>query len=101
VIFQPDIGTTYQLGRYLVRIALRSDNPAFACYIVFWRNKFIGKQFSRPNRADCEWLERWGNVYATESHCHDVSGHRRFQNPVLRRRGRKTRSEFEALRKAA
>jgi hypothetical protein len=101
VIFQPDIGTTYQLGRFLVRIALRPDNPAFACYIVFWKNKLIGKQFSRPNRSDCEWLERQSTEYAPETRWHDVSGNRRYQDPAVRRYGRLSKSEFEALRKAA
>ena len=62
-----DVGKTFTLGKYMVRIALRPDNPAFARYLVFHLGKLVGHQFSRPSEADCRWLERWVTGYADES----------------------------------
>lgn len=61
------VGSTFQLGKFTVRIALRPDNPAFAKFVVFRGDRLIGTQFSRPNESDCKWLEQWGTEYAAES----------------------------------
>lgn len=55
------------LGNYTVRIGLRRDNPAFPCFIVYRGDLFIGKQFSFPSEADCQWLERNSGRYAQAS----------------------------------
>lgn len=67
MIFADGLGTTFQIGAYTVRIALRPDNPAFARYLVFRNGELVGKQFSRPDESDCRWLERWGILYANKS----------------------------------
>ena len=67
MLIAADVGTTFQLGPYTVRIGLRADNPAFARYLVFKRDRLVGKQFSRPCLSDCEWLEQWGSEYARGS----------------------------------
>lgn len=46
------------LGKFTVRVGLRTDNPLFPVYLVFLGAKLIGKQFSVPTISDCEWLER-------------------------------------------
>lgn len=55
------------LGAYVVRIGLRSDNPAFPVFLVFKRDRLIGKQFSFPSETDCQWLERNSGKYAEAS----------------------------------
>ena len=49
---------TFELGPYVVRLALRADNPAFPVHIISKNGKQIGRQFSRPNLDDCRSLER-------------------------------------------
>jgi hypothetical protein len=80
-----DIGKTFKLGRYVVRIALRHDNPAFAKYLIFRGDKLIGRQFSWPCESDCQWHERMAGVYATVSQTYH-----KFTMP---RRGRPTNAE--------
>lgn len=48
----------YQVGRYTVRQQPHFDNPAFPQYLVFLKDRLIGKQFSVPSESDCQWLER-------------------------------------------
>jgi hypothetical protein len=72
-----DVGTTFQLGRYTVRVAMRQDNPAFAKYLIFRNNLLVGRQFSRPSLSDCEWLEKWGTKYADVSFQRDISAEER------------------------
>jgi hypothetical protein len=55
---------SWNIGPYFVRQTVRPDNPYWPCYIVFRGQKLIGKQFSRPNESDCQWLEKWGGRYA-------------------------------------
>lgn len=60
----------FRVGRYTVRQQMRSDNPAFAQYVVFKGDKLIGKSFSVPDEGCCRWLERQsmsGPVYASIS----------------------------------
>lgn len=82
-----DVGTTFQLGRYTVRVAMRQDNPAFAKYLIFRRNLLVGRQFSRPSFSDCEWLERWGDKYATVSQFRDISESKSASAAERRNRG--------------
>ena len=88
------VGTAFALGPYTVRIALRTDNPAFATYNVFRKGRFIGKQFSRPSGEDCAHLERWGNVYATQSHWPESSTYdRRSKGAIAARRARRREAQ--------
>lgn len=89
--------TTWQLGPYTVRIGLRPDNPAFPVYLVFRGDHLIGKNFSRPSRTDCEWLERTnGEVYAKQSRWPEISeGHPIWNAPKRRGRPRKEAAERE------
>lgn len=45
------------LGPYTVIIALRRDNPAFPCYLIFRGERLVGKQFSMPDESDCRYRE--------------------------------------------
>ena len=95
MLIASDVGTTFALGAYMVRISLRTDNPAFATYSVFRKGRFIGKQFSRPSVEDCAHLERWGNVYATESHWPERSTYdRRSKGAQATTRARQRRREL-------
>ena len=87
-----DVGTTFTLGRYTVRCALRPDNPAFAKYLIFRNNLLVGRQFSRPSLSDCAWLERWGDKYATVSFQRDISAEERRE-----RGGSETRRRRELI----
>lgn len=60
ILSPPDLGTTFQLGPYTIRISLRTDNPAFASFLIFRGDALIGKQFSRPCETDCQRLEHQG-----------------------------------------
>ena len=97
MLIAADVGTVFALGAYTVRISLRSDNPAFAAYSVFRKGRFIGRQFSRPSVDDCGWLERWGGLYATESHWRDSSTYDRRSKGAIATR-RKARAERELAR---
>lgn len=58
------------LGRFTVRPAIRTDNPAFPVYLVFLGDVLIGKSFSIPDIGCCEWLElqqREQTMYAYSS----------------------------------
>ncbi len=52
------VTSTFQLGPYTVRIALRDDNPAFPRFMVFRGEKHVGNSFSRPAEGCCQWLEQ-------------------------------------------
>jgi hypothetical protein len=43
------------------------DNPAWAHYLIFRGGRLVGLQLSYPSLSDCQWLERTGGIYATES----------------------------------
>jgi hypothetical protein len=49
---------TLTFGKYIVRVGLRCDNPAFPVYLVYVGNRLIGKSFSVPDEGCCRWLER-------------------------------------------
>ena len=90
----PDVGTTFLIGPYTVRIALRPDNPACAQYVVFRGGKFVGKQFSRPCESDCRWLETHDDgLYARGSRWPETSEGRPIWNATIRRRGRPRKGE--------
>lgn len=90
---------TFEIGPYTVRIGLRHDNPAWPLYLVFRREKLIGKHFSRPGLSDCEWLER-NNAYAKTSRWPETSEGRPIWNtPKRRGRPRKDQAD-QALREA-
>lgn len=55
------------IGRYVIRIVLRADNPAFPKYLIYHGGKFVGQQFSMPSESDCEWHRLHGGVYAEQS----------------------------------
>lgn len=64
--------STFTLGRFTVHVRPRFDSPGWAVYIVYLGERLIGKQFSRPNISDCQWLARQGDpvsrpVYAPRS----------------------------------
>lgn len=60
--------TSFDLGPFKIHQRPRFDNRAFAVYIVLRGTKMIGKSFSRPDLACCEWLERTnGAAYASQS----------------------------------
>lgn len=50
--------SSFEIGPYKIQQRPRFDNPWFAVYIVSRGNKQIGKSFSMPDLACCEWLER-------------------------------------------
>lgn len=52
---------TFEVGRYLVVQRPRPDNPAWPVYIVFLKDKLVGKSFSRPDIGCCDWLNRQKN----------------------------------------
>ena len=89
-----EVGTTFTLGLYIVRISLRPDNPAFATYLIFRGDKLIGKQFSRPDEDACKWLER--NEYSSESRFVQTSTLcQRLRGGVTHRRGRPRKADAE------
>jgi hypothetical protein len=56
--------TEWKCGRYTVRQAIRPDNAAFPCYMIFRGDKLVGRSFSVPDRDWCEAIERlakWGS----------------------------------------
>lgn len=59
------IGETILLGPFVVRCALRFDNPAFPRYIIFRGDRLVGVQFSVPCLSDCRWHEVRRGRYAT------------------------------------
>lgn len=86
------IGETLQLGPYTVLCTLRHDNPHWPRYLIFRRDKLIGKQFSIPCRSDCEWHERRHGQYATAVESQQLfKGYGRGFN--VSRRGRPTNAE--------
>jgi hypothetical protein len=58
VLIAQEIGTSFVLGCYTVRICLRRDNPAFPIFVIYRGEIFIGRHMSRPGLSDCERLER-------------------------------------------
>ena len=94
MIIALEVGTSFNLSRYVVRIMLRRDNPAFPRYCVFRAGKFIGSLFSRPCLTDCERLERGVVNGATKVHLtepeHSLTEHRR-RGGLATRKGRESR----------
>ena len=97
MIIAAEVGTTFSLGPYVVRIALRQDNPAFARYLVFRKGRIVGRQFSRPSLPDCQWLEYWGEKYANVSMWHESSRSSTSSALDRRKRGRAERDKTLAL----
>lgn len=96
------IGESLQLGPYTVCCTLRRDNPHWPHYLIFRREKLIGKQFSMPCRSDCEWHERRKGEYAKAEESRQEFkkyGRGDFGRPRGRPRGRPTNAE-RALRDA-
>lgn len=61
---------SFTIGRYTVWQRPRFDNPAFAQYLIYLRDKLLGKSFSLPDIGCCEWVERHGSEnpqYADDS----------------------------------
>ena len=50
--------STFTLGAFTVREALRFDNPRFVRYIVYLGERYIGASFSRPDEGWCAHLLR-------------------------------------------
>lgn len=50
--------STFTLGAFTVREALRWDNPAFCKYLVYLGERYIGASFSRPDEGWCAHLLR-------------------------------------------
>lgn len=48
----------WEIGPFVVRQAVRPDNPAWPAYLVFRGEKLVGKSFSMPDLDACQWLER-------------------------------------------
>lgn len=84
---------SWHLGPYFVRQTVRPDNPYWPCYIVFRGQKLVGKQFSRPNEADCQWLEKWGGERYAEQAAYTYLGWTAEKN--LRRPGRPRKADAE------
>ena len=78
------------LGKYIVRIALRRDNPAFPQYQIFSGSDLVGMQFSMPCLSDCEWHDRQRGVYARQDESKPNSS---WQLRITYRRGRPTNAE--------
>lgn len=55
-----------RVGKYVVRVGLRPDNPAFPQFLVYRGDKFIGKQFSVPCESDCDWLARQADAHSPQ-----------------------------------
>lgn len=49
---------TFDLGHFTVWQRPRFDNPAWPVYIVYLRDRLVGKSFSRPDLSCCEWLAK-------------------------------------------
>lgn len=88
--------STWTLGRFVVRLGLRTDNPAWPLYLVYLKDKLIGKAFSVPDFAWCEHLER---LYGYETAPAEVIAepkralHKRGINGIAR--SRRTFNAFE------
>lgn len=95
-----DVGTTYQLGRFTIRVGLRPDNPAFPRFLVFLGDDLVGKQFSRPCVTDCEWLlrsQRSESQYAEPSKAPFAFTVYRRGRPTNAERARRATLEVEDL----
>lgn len=54
-VFEPH---EIQVGHYIVKVRLRTDNPAFPVYMIFLGHVMIGKSFSMVDEGACRWLEQ-------------------------------------------
>ncbi len=99
-------GDSFRLGKYLVRIGLRQDNPAFPTYLVYLGHILIGKSFSMVDQSACEWLERQQRdqtfyAYSTEKLTDKPYGFTAVHVAYLRTMNRKDKPQtVEAIDKA-
>lgn len=85
MLIAQEIGTSFELGGYTVRICLRRDNPAFPIFMIYRGAIFIGRHMSRPGLSDCERLER-PPVASTKRHTRWLSENRQVWNALRRKR---------------
>ena len=85
MLIAKEIGTSFVLGIYTVRICLRPDNPAFPTFMIYRGATLIGRHMSRPGLSDCERLER-PPVPSTRRNSRWLSEHRQVWNALRRKR---------------
>jgi hypothetical protein len=73
-----NIGETIEIGPFTVRCGMRPDNPAWPVYLIYRRDKLIGRQFSMPSRSDCDSLQAGGALHG------DAYESRAEEKPKLR-----------------
>jgi hypothetical protein len=66
--------STFTLGAYTIRQQGMFDNPAWSIFLIFLKDKLIGRQISYPALSDCRFHEIRHGVYAHhhESHSHSA-----------------------------
>lgn len=87
--------STFSIAIYTIRQQPLFDNPHQAIFLVFLREKLIGRQISYPCLSDCQWHEAQRGIYAQRSR--SFVSYRDQQ--TIRRGGRPTKDET-ARRKA-
>lgn len=87
----------WKLGPYVVRQTIRPDNPYWPAYLIFRRDKLVGRQFSNPSESDCQWLEYLNGVYATKSHAPQKFTTFRGGRPTNAERARRASLHVEDL----
>lgn len=61
---------SFTVGIYTVWQRPRMDNPAFPQYLIYLRDRLLGKSFSVPDVSCCEWVREHGSdspQYAEDS----------------------------------
>ncbi len=58
----------WMCGKYKIIQRPRTDNPSFAVFLIYHHNKYLGRQFSMPNKEDCRFV---ADFTATGKYHHD------------------------------
>jgi hypothetical protein len=76
--------STFTISVFTIKQKPLFDNPAFAVFLIFLKDRLVGRQISYPTLTDCRWHEQRHGVYARpgESHHHSggyvIRGRKRF-----------------------
>lgn len=87
--------STFTLGAYTIRQQGMFDNPAWSIFLIFLKDKLIGRQISYPALSDCRFHEIRNGVYAHLHESHKHSGGYIIAQPHGRKKKRHVRFWIE------
>ena len=81
--------STFTIKPYTICQKPLFDNPALAIFLIFLKDKLIGRQISYPCLSDCQWHEYRAGIYAQKHESHYSIVNDTYYVAATRRRRKK------------